>query len=110
MGRAVPWEWIWFLSRGDARKAFRRLRAGTTWRGLTIRYPSIASLRGTFEPWWIARRVWALGALVPPSYAESWASSHPSALHLLDRMERRIETWPFVARFADHFVIELERR
>lgn len=110
MGQIVPWEWMWYLGQGNPRAAFRRLRRRTVWRGLTIRYPSVGSLRTTFEPWWVSRRVWALGALVPPSYVEPWAARHPRALHRLDRMERRVETCPLVTRLADHYVIELERR
>lgn len=110
MGPTVPWEWIWCLAHGKPRAAFRRLGPSTIWRGMTIRYPSVGSLRGMFAPWWTTRRVWALGALVPPTYAESWAVRHPRALDRLDRIERRVETWPIVARLADHYVIELERR
>jgi SAM-dependent methyltransferase len=110
MGPTVPWEWIWYLGHGKPRAAFRRFRRSTVWRGMTIRYPSVSALRSTFDPWWTARRVWALGALVPPTYAESWAVRHPRALARLDRLERRMETWPLVARLADHYVIELERR
>ena len=110
MGPVVPWEWIWYLGHGSPRKAFRRLRSNTAWRGITIRYPSIGSLRATFAPWWRSKRVWALGALVPPSYVEPWVARHPRALDRLARMERRVETWPLMARLADHYVIELERR
>ncbi|HEU4651500.1 MAG TPA: class I SAM-dependent methyltransferase, partial [Croceibacterium sp.] len=49
MGPAAPWEWGWYLARGEPRKAMRRLaRGGTRWRGLTIRYPSIAETRRAF--------------------------------------------------------------
>ncbi|MEY4175890.1 MAG: hypothetical protein RI900_3055, partial [Actinomycetota bacterium] len=70
MGPVVPWEWLWYLGHLQPAKAFRRLRSSTQWRGLTIRYPSARSLRRTFEPWFTCERVWALGAFVPPSYAE----------------------------------------
>src|SRR5438105_630832 len=75
MGPLVPWEWGWYLAHGQPRKAFRRLRAGgTPWRGLTIRYPSAGALRRAFAPHFAARRVAAVGALIPPSYAEPWAA------------------------------------
>jgi SAM-dependent methyltransferase len=110
MGPTVPWEWIWYLGHGKPRTAFRRFRRSTAWRGMTIRYPSVGALRSTFAPWWMARRVWALGALVPPTYAELWAVRHPRLLVRLNRAERRMESWPIMARLADHYVIELERR
>jgi SAM-dependent methyltransferase len=110
MGPVVPWEWGWFLAHGQPGKALRRLRrAGARWRGLSIQYPSPAKLRGAFAPWFRQTRMGALGALVPPSYAESWAGRHPRLLAALDRCERRLETcWP-LPWLADHYLVELER-
>lgn len=110
MGPAVPWEWGWYLARGEPRRAMRRLqRDGATWRGLRIRYPSIGQVRRAFAPHFAQRRVSALGALVPPSFAEAWAARHPRLLAVLDRLERRAETvWP-LPWIADHYLIELER-
>jgi len=110
MGPVVPWEWIWYLLHRQPRKAFRRFAKVTWWRGLPIRYPSIRSTRRALSPAFEVNRVWALGALIPPSYAEPWAQRHPRALALLVRTERRIERWPGVAHVADHYVIEVTRR
>ena len=110
MGPLVPWEWGWYLGHGQPRKAFRRLRAGgTPWRGLAIRYPSIGTLRRTFAPFFAQRRVGAVGALLPPSYAEPWAMRYPRVLGALAGCERRIETLPPLPWLADHYLIELER-
>lgn len=110
MGPVVPWEWGWYLAHGERRRAMRRLRReGAMWRGLRIRYPSIGRTRCAFAPHFVQRRVSALGALVPPSYAEPWAARHPRLLATLDRLERGAETiWP-LPWLADHFLIELER-
>ncbi len=111
MGPLVPWEWGWFLARGEPRKAFRRLGGqGAPWRDLTVRYPSIAIVRRTFAPAFHFRRASALGTLLPPTYAHEWAARHQRFVRFLDSLERRIETWPPVVWFGDHYVIELERR
>lgn len=111
MGPLVPWEWLWFLGHGQPGKAFRRLTpGGVEWRGLRVRYPSIRSLRRSFAPGFRVRRVAALGALLPPPYAESWAGRHPDFVDRLDRWERRLETVPPLPWFADHYLMELERR
>jgi len=111
MGPAVPWEWGWFLSRGEPRKAVRRLQpGGASWQGLTIRYPSISEVRRAFAPHFAQRRVSAIGALVPPSFANDWAARHPRLLAMLDRWERRLEIVPPLPWLADHYLIELERR
>ena len=52
----------------------------------------------------------AVGALLPPSYAEPWAVKHPRTIARLDRWERRLENrWP-LPWLADHYLAELERR
>lgn len=111
MGPLVPWEWGWFLLRGRPGKAFRRLRpGGAAWRGMVIRYPSIRAMKRALEPEFKARRTAAIGALLPPSYAEPWAARHPRLLERLDRWERRWETLPPLPWLADHYLLELERR
>ncbi len=110
MGPLVPWEWAWHLGRRQPAKAFRRLRrGGVAWRGLTIRYPSIGSLRREFAPWFRLRRASAVGALLPPSYAEGWAVRRPHLLARLNRWERRPETLPPLPWLADHYLLELQR-
>lgn len=111
MGPLVPWEWAWFLARGEAARAFRRLaRGGVAWRGITVWYPSIRSTRRAFAREFRFRQVGGLGALVPPTYAETWARRHRWLVEQLDRWERRIETWPIVPWLGDHYLLELERR
>lgn len=110
MGRYVPWEWAWFLARGDRRSAFRRFAAGgTEWRGLRVSYPPLRELRRIFAPRFRFLGARAVGALVPPSYAEGWAARHPRLLAKLDALERRVEALPPLPSFADHVLLELER-
>ncbi|MEE8523805.1 MAG: class I SAM-dependent methyltransferase [Thermoanaerobaculia bacterium] len=109
MGPLVPWEWLWFLLRGQPRSAFRRLRrGGVSWRGITVRYPSIRELRRAFADFRLDRAA-AVGALLPPSYAEAWAAAHPRLIGAFDRCERRLETCFPLPWLADHYLVELER-
>ena len=111
MGRYVPWEWGWYLARGDRRSAFRRFAAGgTEWRGLRVAYPSLGDLRRLFAPRFRFVGARAVGALVPPSYAEEWIARHPRLLAKLDALERRVEALPPLPSLADHVLLELERR
>ena len=111
MGPLVPWEWIWYLGKGDPARAFRRLRCGgVVWRGLTVRYPSIRAIRRVFAPEFRTLRVSAVGALLPPTYIEEWVRRHPRLLAALARWERRLERVPPLPWLADHYLIELERR
>jgi len=109
MGRYVPWEWAWYLARGDTRRAFRRLaKAGTAWRGLTIHYPTPGALARTLAPQFTARRRAALGFALPPSYAAGWLDFSPRALAFLSALERA--TSRFTAPLGDHYILEAVRQ
>jgi ubiquinone/menaquinone biosynthesis C-methylase UbiE len=110
MGPIVPWEWFWYLSRGEPAKAFRRLRkSGTLWSGITIRYPSISQTRRAFAPEFRMLRASALGTLLPPPYTEKRLIRYPRTIATLNRIERRLEAcWP-LPLLADHYVLECQR-
>jgi SAM-dependent methyltransferase len=111
MGPLVPWEWAWYVAQGEPRKAFRRLApGGVVWRGTRVRYPTIGAVERAFRDHFRAKRTCALGALLPPTYAESWARSHPQLTQDLDDLERKLESVPPLPWLADHFLLELERR
>lgn len=110
MGPWVPWEWYWFLDRRQPEKAFRRLqKGGVQWRGRSIQYPSIRQFRKAFRDFSLLR-AGAVGTLVPPPYARSWAVSHPRALQFLNALERVFERVPPLPWLADHYLLEMRRR
>ena len=109
MGPLVPWEWAWHLLGGSPEKAFRRLRrGGASWHGLRVRYPTPGTVRRAFRGFRV-QRTSALGALVPPPYAEAWAVRHPVLVRRLDLCERRVEAIAPLPWLADHFLMELVR-
>lgn len=110
MGPVVPWEWAWYLAHGQPLKAIRRLRRRARWRGITIRYPSASSVRRALSPWFEPVATTAIGALVPPPYAQSWATRHGRFVDRLERWERRLETRRVTVAMADHYLLELRRR
>lgn len=110
LGRHVPWEWAWYGVRGDLRKAFRRLRrGGASWRGLTVSYPTPATLAKILRPHFLAQGSRALGVVLPPSYAAGWLDRSPRALALLTRAERALQRWPATSAIADHYIFEAQR-
>lgn len=109
MGKFVPWEWVWYLARPQ--KALRRLRpGGVVWRGTRVYYPTIAEVKDAFAGPFELQRVAAIGALLPPPYAEGWARRFPRIVRWLDALERRVETVPPLPWLADHYLLEFERR
>ena len=110
MGRHVPWEWAWFLARGERAKAFRRQQAGgAVWRGTRIVYPTPAELERTLAPYFAATRRLPLGIVLPPSYASGWLERRPRLLRSLVRAERSAQRSQALAALADHYVLEARR-
>lgn len=110
MGRHVPWEWAWYLARGDARQAFRRLkREGVEWRGFRVHYPRPLDVAGALAPFFSVRHVQPLGCILPPSYAAGWLERSRPASRALIALERLSQRLPSLARIADHYLIEAER-
>jgi SAM-dependent methyltransferase len=109
MGRYVPWEWGWYLLRGDPARAWRRLPGSVGWRGLTIGYPTPRELVLLLQPVFRVDAVSPLGFALPPSFAGDWLTRSPRILSLLTRAERLAQKWPRLASCADHFMVEATR-
>ena len=110
MGRHVPWEWVWYLARGNPDKAFRRYRrGGIVWRGMRILYPTPGELARTLDPFFAPTRCQPLGFVLPPSYASGWLERRPRLLSALTRVERAAQRWQRLAAFADHYIFEARR-
>ena len=111
MGRYVPWEWAWYLARGDAGTAFRRLRrGGAAWRGLQVGYPTPATLARALQPHFVARAATPLGLALPGSYAAPLLERAPRLLAMLTRAERALQRVRAGAAFADHYCFEGTRQ
>lgn len=110
MGRHAPWEWLWYLVRGQWRKAWRRLRpGGTEWRGMTISYPTPAQMRSLLQPYFRVTRLAPLGIALPPSYAAAWLDRSPLTATVLMRLERWAQRSSMLASWSDHFIVEAVR-
>jgi SAM-dependent methyltransferase len=110
MGRHVPWEWFWFLARGDTRQALRRYAdGGTEWRGIRVTYPAPRELAAALEPYFPHLRRHALGLILPPSYAAGWINRRPRIFAGLARMDRALSRVDGLAAIADHYLIEARR-
>jgi SAM-dependent methyltransferase len=110
MGPVVPWEWAWYLAHRQPRRAVRRLRRSTEWRGMTIRYPSHRSLTRAFAAHFERVAVVPIGAALPPSYVEPWIRERQRLLRHLTQWEDRLVRVPGAASLADHYLLHLRRR
>ncbi|HWY53812.1 MAG TPA: methyltransferase domain-containing protein [Terriglobales bacterium] len=115
MGPHCLWEVVWYLGRGDPRKAFRRFRrGGVTARlaeGTSIRvhYPSVRFLARTFSPEFQLKSIKGIGVSVPPSYLEPWASRFPHLFGLSVRTDLVLGRCFGFRSLADHVLLEFRR-
>jgi ubiquinone/menaquinone biosynthesis C-methylase UbiE len=115
LGPCCVWEIAWYLTRGQPRKAFRRLGSRNTARILSgtpvrVYYPTVRSLERSFAREFCLKSVKGVGVLVPPSYLESWANRFPRLLRLAIKADSGIERCPGLRELADHILFNLERR
>lgn len=110
MGRRAPWEWAWYLFQANWRKAWRRLhRGGVEWRGLTISYPTPAEMTAHLRPYFVIKRIAALGFALPPSYAAEWLNRWPRILQALRGLETLAQRASALAAWSDHYIVEATR-
>lgn len=115
MGPLCAWEIVWHLGHGEVRRAFRRLRRGTTGelRGgarLPVWYPSPRRLDRDLAPWFRRVERAGIGLFLPPTYLCHLPERWPRTFDRLHRLERRTARSSPSIWFADHHLAVFERR
>lgn len=114
-GRLCVWEILWYLGRGEPRKALRRLRSkGDDARiaeGVTVHvhYPAVRVLARFFLPYFQLNGWQGVGLAVPPTYLEQVVSRFPRVLGALAAVDRTAVSWPVLRGLADHSLLKFER-
>jgi ubiquinone/menaquinone biosynthesis C-methylase UbiE len=108
MGRFCLWETIWYLLRGEPRKALRRLQRGPvgTSMGFPVFYRSAAEITAAFDPEFRRVRRRGIGVFVPPSYVKA-GSRTAGALAWVDRL---FAGWPVLRSMGDHCLLIFVRK
>jgi hypothetical protein len=114
MSPTCLWEQAWYLARGKPRKAFRR-RGTTTFQPsadqpiMTIQYPTIDALTQAFAPAFRPLYTLPMGLFIPPSELFGMVEKRPWFKRALLALESRFGDRPALARWADHYVLVLQR-
>jgi ubiquinone/menaquinone biosynthesis C-methylase UbiE len=112
MGRFVPWEIVWFVARGEPRKALRRLRRNNVRSAdsgsVRIHRPSVREVTRIMSPGFRLRRWSGVGIAVPPTYTENRMRHFPRVIRGLAGIDRLIGGLPFFRRLADCVLLEFE--
>lgn len=111
--RFCLWEILWFALHASPRKALRRLGGTSTARvaerSVRVWYPTIRSVRRSFDPWFRLTSIRAVGLTVPPSYVRSRTIAHPKVISKLEKMDRTLGRLPIFRGIGDHVFLGFER-
>ncbi len=114
MPKSCIWERLYFYLKGDLKSAKRRL----------TKEPVLANVDGVKVPTWYynpkeiislaklqykPERLKPIGISIPPSYLETSFLSKKPFLDILVRLEKVID-FSFLAKYADHYLIELTKK
>ncbi len=116
MGPFCAWEMIWHGMHLDFKTATRRLKGHATFKPdestepIEIYYPTIKRLEADFDQWFTRVHVESLGLFLPPSDVYGMVEKRPRLMKMLLNLERRFAENSSLARFADHYWIEFQRK
>lgn len=114
MPKCTLWEQCYFLAKAQFLKAFRRKKEIV-----------IANVDGEKVPTYyynpkdivnLAKHDFELidqkpiGFFIPPSYLESFFRKRKVLLQVLSRLESGTKNWQFLSKYADHYIITLQKR
>ena len=115
IGRICPWEWMYYIMKGQWHRANLRFQRGLVpvpLNGRTVwtRYYSPLEFRNPFEnAGFHLVSLRALGLFIPPPYMIRFAESHPNMIEVLQNLDDRIGHWPILRSVGDHFLIVLQK-
>ena len=113
MGRFCLWEIAWYLTHGDPRKAFRRLRSGSTGghrenATVNVYHWSVSKVAQMFAPDFRLRRRIGVGVSMPPTYSEHWVRHFPKVFDGLVRTDRWLGRVPVFRSMGDCVLLQFE--
>jgi ubiquinone/menaquinone biosynthesis C-methylase UbiE len=113
MPRFCFWETVYFTSKLKFRKAFRRrsyhhqeaaLSAGK----VNVWYHHPNYIKSISAKYYNIKNMQPVGISLPPSYLQKTFLTRANILNRLDRLENKLNKYPFLSAFADHYLIDLE--
>lgn len=114
MPKNTIWEQIYFSLKFDFKNAFRRKKefalANVEGEKVATYYYNpkviVHLCQATFE----IIDVKPIGFFVPPSYLEPFFKNKKVFLKGLNFLENRVKNWSFLSKYADHYIITLQKK
>jgi len=114
LGKYPFWEMTAAGARLRFRTALRRLSRGAVLaavgdRKVPVWYYSLSAVRAACRGWGKVIDVAGLNIVSPPPGSQTFARRFSGIAGLLDRLDRRIEGFPFLSTLGDHLVVVMRR-
>lgn len=113
MPKVCVWEQLYFLAKFSPSKAFRRM----TDREVVVNLNGVYMATWYYSPSqvidWGAEHFSVVcrkpvGIALPPSYLENFFMKRPKLLTMLNKLERRFNSFSSLSSLSDHFLIDLQ--
>ena len=114
MPKNCIWERLYFTIKGDFKNAKRRLtnkvvKANVEGVNVNTWYYNPEEITALSETYYTIKKIKPIGLTIPPSYLENSFLSKRPFLSIFKRIDALI-TGSFWAKYADHFLIELQKK
>lgn len=114
MPKNTLWEQFYFLLKGNFKNIFRRKKefvmANLEGEGVKTFYFNPKEIThlvsGIFQP----TQLKPIGFFIPPSYLEPFFSQRPKWISGLHSLENSVKKLSFLSKYADHYLIELQKK
>lgn len=114
MPKNTLWEPLYFLLKLDFKNAFRRKKevvyANVEGEKVATYYYNPKDIVHLCQTNFEIVEAKPIGFFIPPSYLEPFFKNKKSLLYGLYVLEKRIKNWSFLSKFADHYIITLQKK
>ena len=114
MPKNTLWEKVYFILKGKIKTAFRRTKkvAFANVDGISVPtyYYNPKDIVNLSKSNFDCLAIKPVGFFIPPSYLEPFFKNKKGFLRLLNSLESKIKNWSFLSKFADHYLIVLQKK
>lgn len=107
-------EQIYFMLKGNVKQAFRRKKknivANVDGEWVNTYYYNPSEIKNIAKKKFQIISSKPIGFFIPPSYLEPFFKNKTLLLKILYYLEKSISSWSILSRFADHYLIVLEKK
>jgi 2-polyprenyl-3-methyl-5-hydroxy-6-metoxy-1,4-benzoquinol methylase len=114
MPKNTLWEQLYFLLKLDFKNAFRRKKefavANVDGEKVITYYYNPKDITTLSNTNFTLLEIKPIGFFVPPSYLESFFKNKPKLISFLNTLEQKITNQSWLSKYADHYLIVLEKK